>query len=165
MKVLWEPDGTSTMERFAARTGHADYDSLFRWSVGDLEGFWQALWDFFALRAHTPHTRVLGRARDARRGVVHGRDAQLRRAHAHRRSEIAVVARSQHPRPSELTFDELAEQVARARAGLQRLGVTKGDRVVAYLPNIPETLVAFLATREPRRDLGQRARPSSARAA
>ena len=48
--------------------------------------------------------------------------------------------------PIELTFGELRDQVARARAGLQRLGVGPGDRVVAYLPNIPETLVAFLAT-------------------
>ena len=60
--------------------------------------------------------------------------------------EVAVVARSNTREPVELTFGELREQVARARAGLQRLGVGRGDRVVAYLPNIPETLVAFLAT-------------------
>ena len=59
---------------------------------------------------------------------------------------IAVVARSQTRPPVELTFGELREQVARARAGLQRLGVGPGDRVAAYLPNIPETLVAFIAT-------------------
>src|SRR4029453_2767158 len=59
---------------------------------------------------------------------------------------VAVVARSQTRDPIELTFGELRAQVARARAGLQRLGVEPGDRVVAYLPNIPETLVAFLAT-------------------
>ena len=58
----------------------------------------------------------------------------------------AIVAHSQTREPLELTFGELREQVARARAGLQRLGVGPGDRVVAYLPNIPETLVAFLAT-------------------
>ena len=59
---------------------------------------------------------------------------------------VAIVARSQTREPVELTFGELRDQVARARAGLQRLGVGPGDRVVAYLPNIPETLVAFLAT-------------------
>ena len=59
---------------------------------------------------------------------------------------MAVVARSNTREPIELTFGELRDQVARARAGLQRLGVGRGDRVVAYLPNIPETLVAFLAT-------------------
>ena len=60
--------------------------------------------------------------------------------------EVAVVSHSQTRDPVELTFAELREQVARARAGLARLGVGPGDRVVAYMPNIPETLVAFAAT-------------------
>jgi acetoacetyl-CoA synthetase len=59
---------------------------------------------------------------------------------------VAVVARSQTRGPLELTFGDLREQVTAARAGLQGLGVGPGDRVVGYLPNIPETLVAFLAT-------------------
>jgi acetoacetyl-CoA synthetase len=59
---------------------------------------------------------------------------------------VAIVARSQSRGPVEMTFGELRDQVARARAGLQRLGVGPGARVAAYLPNIPETLVAFLAT-------------------
>jgi acetoacetyl-CoA synthetase len=58
----------------------------------------------------------------------------------------AIVAHSQTRDPIELTFGELRDQVARARAGLARLGVRPGDRVVAYMPNIPETLTAFLAT-------------------
>ena len=58
---------------------------------------------------------------------------------------VAIVAHSQTRETRELTFGELREQVARARAGLKRLGVGPGDRVVAYLPNIPETAVAFLA--------------------
>lgn len=61
-------------------------------------------------------------------------------------TDVAVVAHSQTRAPVELSWDELRDQVARARAGLARLGVGRGDRVVAYLPNIPETLVAFLAT-------------------
>ena len=59
---------------------------------------------------------------------------------------VAVLARSQTRADFDLTFGELREQVARARAGLRRLGIGPGDRVVAYLPNVPETLVAFLAT-------------------
>ena len=76
--------------------------------------------------------------------------AQLRRAHGRRRRgprrHRGPRAARRRATPVELTFGELREQVARARAGLQRLGVGPGDRVVAYLPNIPETLVAFLAT-------------------
>jgi acetoacetyl-CoA synthetase len=128
---------------------HAGYDELWRWSVDDLEGFWGSLWDFFEIRAHTPYERVLGsrempgaewfvgsRLNYAEHMV--GRDEDVDR--------VAVLARSQSRDDFDLTFGELREQVARARAGLQRLGIGPGDRVVAYLPNVPETLVAFLAT-------------------
>ena len=75
-----------------------------------------------------------------------------------------MLAISQTREPFELTFADLREQVGAARAGLQRLGVGPRDRVVAYLPNIPETLVAFLATAASARS-GPPAPPSSGRAA
>ncbi|MFI2411975.1 acetoacetate--CoA ligase [Streptomyces sp. NPDC018947] len=126
-----------------------DYDSLWQWSVTDLEGFWSSVWAFFDVRPHTPPTAVLGRRSMPDTEWFPG--ATLNYAeHALGREEdldaVALVARSQTRAPVELTFGELRDQVARARAGLLRLGVRKGDRVVAYLPNIPETLVAFLAT-------------------
>ena len=127
----------------------ADYDELWRWSVSDLEGFWGALWDFFDIRAQTPYERVLGRsampgaewfmgARLNYAEHVVGRDEDLNR--------VAVVARSQTRPAQELTFGELRALAGRVRAGLQRLGVGRGDRVAAYMPNIPETLAAFIAT-------------------
>ncbi|HKP18620.1 MAG TPA: acetoacetate--CoA ligase [Gaiellaceae bacterium] len=126
----------------------AGYEELFRWSVSDLEGFWGSLWDYFGIRAHVPYERVLASRElpgaewfpGARLNYAQhmlGRDEDLR--------AVAVVAYSQTRDPFELTFGDLREQVARARLGLQRLGVGPGDRVVAYLPNVPETLVAFLA--------------------
>jgi acetoacetyl-CoA synthetase len=126
----------------------ADYDALWRWSIEDLEGFWGSIWDFFGVRAHEPYERVLG-AREMP-GAEWFPDARLNYAeHALGTDEdgdrVAVVARSQTREPIELTFGELREQVALARAGLRRLGVGPGDRVAAYLPNVPETLVAFLA--------------------
>jgi acetoacetyl-CoA synthetase len=126
----------------------ADYDALWRWSIEDLEGFWGSIWDFFGVRAHEPYERVLG-AREMP-GAEWFPGARLNYAeHALGTDEdsdrVAVVARSQTRGPIELTFGELREQVALARAGLRRLGVGPGDRVAAYLPNIPETLVAFLA--------------------
>ena len=96
--VLWEPRGDSAVERFAAAHGHADYGSLFRWSVADLEGFWQAVWDHFGLRAHTPARRVLGRREMPGRRVVPGRAAQLRRAPARRRRRGRRARPLQHPR-------------------------------------------------------------------
>jgi acetoacetyl-CoA synthetase len=64
----------------------------------------------------------------------------------HRGDRVAIIAHSQSRPSSSLTRDELIEQVGRARRGLQRLGVGKGDRVAAYLPNLPEAVIAFLAT-------------------
>jgi acetoacetyl-CoA synthetase len=128
---------------------HAGYDELWRWSVDDLEGFWGSLWDFFEIRAHTPYERVLG-SREMP-GAEWFTGSRLNYAeHMVGRDEdtdqVAVLARSQTRADFDLTFGELREQVARARAGLKRLGIGPGDRVVAYLPNVPEALVAFLAT-------------------
>ena len=124
------------------------YDGLWRWSVTDLEGFWASVWDYFGVRSHTPYSRVLG-SREMP-GAEWFPGATLNYAeHMLGREEdldtVAILAHSQTRETRELTFGELREQVGRARAGLQRLGVGPGDRVVAYLPNIPETAVAFLA--------------------
>jgi acetoacetyl-CoA synthetase len=126
-----------------------DYAALHRWSVGDLEGFWSSVWDFFAVKASVPYDRVL----DSREmpGAEWFPGARLNYAEhmlggEADRARPAVIAHSQTRAPLELTFGDLREQVAAARTGLQRLGVGSGDRVVGQLPNIPETLVAFLAT-------------------
>jgi acetoacetyl-CoA synthetase len=125
------------------------YDELYRWSVSDLEGFWGALWEFFKIRASTPYERVL--ANPTMPGAKWFTGARLNYAEhllgiEEDRDRVAVVARSQTRPPRELTFDELRDLAGRVRAGLQRLGVGKGDRVAAYMPNIPETLAAFIAT-------------------
>jgi acetoacetyl-CoA synthetase len=125
------------------------YDELWRWSIEDQEGFWGALWEFYEIRAHAPHERVLASAempgarwfpgtRVNYAEHLVGRDEDTERT--------AVLAESQTRDAMELTFGELRDLAGRVRAGLQRLGVGPGDRVVAYLPNIPETLAAFIAT-------------------
>jgi len=125
------------------------YADLHAWSVADLEGFWGSLWEFFGVRASTPYERVLG-SREMP-GAQWFAGARLNYAEHMLGAEgdgpaVAVIAHSQTRAPLQLTFADLREQVAAARTGLRRLGVGPGDRVVAYLPNIPETLVAFLAT-------------------
>ncbi len=157
--VLWKPpadlrDTTEIgrlMTWLATERGRdfRDYDELWRWSVEDLEGFWGAIWNFYGIRAHTPYTRVLGQPDMP--GAKWFTGARLNYAEHlvgldEDRDRIAVVAQSQTRPPLELTFGELRDQAGRVRAGLQRLGVGPGDRVVAYLPNIPETLAAFIAT-------------------
>ncbi|MHB1568473.1 MAG: acetoacetate--CoA ligase [Solirubrobacteraceae bacterium] len=158
-EVLWEPPAdlrqTTEVGRFMEwlreRRGleFGGYQELWRWSVSDLEGFWSAIWEFFELHAHVDAERVLAERRMP--GAVWFEGARLNYAeHLLGRDSdldtVAVLAQSQTRPPQELTFGQLREQVARARLGLQRLGVGSGDRVVAYLPNIPETLVAFAAT-------------------
>lgn len=128
----------------------ADYAELHRWSVGRPEEFWSSIRDFFQVRFAAPEDTVL--ASRAMPGAEWFPGATLNYAeHALRGagaadSDTAVTAYSQTRERVDLTWGELRDQVARARAGLRRLGVGPGDRVVAYLPNIPETVVAFLAT-------------------
>jgi acetoacetyl-CoA synthetase len=157
-EILWTPPPdvreTTQIGRFLDflrdDRGHdlPGYDELFHWSVTDLEGFWGALWDFFEIKAHTPYERVLGAS--AMPGAEWFRGATLNYAEHmvgadEDLGDTAVLAISQTRDAFELTWADLREQVAAARAGFKRLGVGPGDRVVAYLPNIPETLVAFLA--------------------
>jgi acetoacetyl-CoA synthetase len=132
----------------------ADYDELWHWSVDALEDFWAAIWDFFEVRASQPYEQVLGdRSMPGARWftgaelnyaehILGDRDpAGLAVQHA---SETRT-GRASTGEPGEMTWGELTDQVARVAAGLRSLGVERGDRVVAYMPNIPETLVAFLS--------------------
>jgi acetoacetyl-CoA synthetase len=126
-----------------------NYAELWRWSVDDLDAFWSSVWDFYGVGARPPGERVLERG--AMPGAEWFPGVRLNYAEhllgtEHDLDQVAVLARSQTRPDLELTFRDLREQAARARHGLQRLGVGPGDRVVAYAPNIPETLVAFIAT-------------------
>jgi acetoacetyl-CoA synthetase len=143
--LLWEPHGPSKMSAFIEERGFSDYHELWRWSVEDLEGFWGALWERFDLGPRPE--RVL--ARDEMPGAewfpgtrVNYAEQVLRQA---RPGATAIVHASESSPLAELSWDELREQTARCAAGLRRLGVGRGDRVAAYMANVPETVVAFLA--------------------
>src|SRR4051794_29206472 len=131
------------MRRFAERNGFADFEALQRWSVSDLEAFWRAVAEFYGLplQGEVLASRAMPGARWFPEATLNYAEHLLPDL-----GEVAVVARSQSREPFEWTFRELRRQVAGARARLQALGVTRGDRVVAYLSNTPETLVGFLAT-------------------
>jgi acetoacetyl-CoA synthetase len=125
------------------------WDDLWRWSVTDIEAFWAAVWDYFGVRSHVPYASVL--ADRAMPGARWFPGAMLNYAeHAvgigAPPDQVAVIASSQTRPSSQLTYRELDEQVRRARIVLADLGIGRGDVVAAYLPNIPETLIAFLAT-------------------
>ncbi|MBA3328163.1 MAG: AMP-binding protein, partial [Solirubrobacterales bacterium] len=126
----------------------AGYDELHAWSVDDLDAFWASIWDFFEVRSSAPYERVLG-AREMP-GAQWFTGARLNYAEHilrdGRDDEPAILHSSELRALATITRGELRREVARAAAGLRALGVGPGDRVVAYLPNIPETVVAFLAT-------------------
>ncbi|MBA3587354.1 MAG: AMP-binding protein, partial [Chloroflexi bacterium] len=127
-----------------------DYDALLRWSTEELEGFWSSVWEHFDVRSSTTPGPALNDAHMP--GARWFPDARLNWAeHCLRLAgrdgdEIVVIARSQTRERLTMTADELRDAVARARAGLIRLGIGPGDRVAAYLPNVPEAVVALLAT-------------------
>ena len=148
--LLWEPPARlrerSHMARFMADRGVADYDALWRWSVEDLEGFWAAIWERFDVGS--PYERVLADA--SMPGAVWFPGARLNYAErlfcGKPGERVAIVHASELRGLAEWTWGELREQTARIRAGLRARGVGPGDRVAAYLPNVPETIAAFLAT-------------------
>jgi acetoacetyl-CoA synthetase len=125
----------------------ADYDALWRWSVDDLDGFWSAIWDFFEVQAEGDRSTVL--ASREMPGARWFPDTRLNYAEhvfaGKDDAEAAILHASELRELSELSWGELRSQVAALAKALRGLGVERGDRVVAYLPNIPEAIVAFLA--------------------
>ena len=128
------------------------YRDLWNWSITDLDAYWQSVWDYFGMESPTPHTAVL--AKNVMPGAVWFPGAQANYAQqvfrhvapAHAAGFAAVISRNEKGEHRELTWPELRRQVASLALHLQAQGVQPGDRVAAYLPNIPEAMVAFLAT-------------------
>ncbi len=151
-----------------------DYEQLRQWSVQELEGFWAGIWEFFGVRCSHPYERVLGdrgsegspidRSRETLASGEHPRFgrrtmpgarwfpgaclnyAENMLMRGRDPDATAVLHASELRELGELTWGELSAKVAAVAGGLRALGVKRGERVVAYMPNIPETLIAFLAT-------------------
>jgi acetoacetyl-CoA synthetase len=125
-----------------------DYPALWRWSTDELEDFWASIWEFFGVRASTPYERVLaGREMPGAEWFAGARLNYAENLLADKPAErLAVQHASELRELDSLTWGELRERVARCASALRALGVEPGDRVVAYMPNVPETLIAFLAT-------------------
>ena len=156
-ELLWTPSRErverATITRFQTWLSEtrgiqfSSYEQLWRWSVDDLEGFWAALVEFCSVRFEQPPSTVLGRREMP--GAQWFPGARLSYAeHVFRGKSDGDVAlrHASELRPlDEWTWAQLRAQTARIADGLRSLGVGEGDRVVAYLPNIPETVAAFLA--------------------
>ena len=129
----------------------ASYDALWRWSVDDLPAFWQSVWDYFDLKSPTPTRAVLADA--AMPGTRWFEGAQVNYAQqvfrhadaAHAAGFPAVISRNEKGDARELSWPGLKRQSAALALHLKAQGLKPGDRVAAYLPNVPEAIVAFLA--------------------
>ena len=125
----------------------AEYEALWEWSTTDLEGFWGSLWEYFDITASVPYERVLGnRTMPGAEWFPGARLSYAEHIFRGKRDDDVAIVHASETRPlAELRWGELRELTARIAAGLRAHGVTRGDRVVAYMPNIPETTAAFLA--------------------
>jgi acetoacetyl-CoA synthetase len=124
----------------------ASYDELWHWSVDDLDGFWASIWEFFEVGGPAPSPALAERRMPGARwfpgATLNHAELSLRRRDDH----PALLFGNEAGELGALSYAELGRRVAAAAAGLRGLGVAKGDRVVAYLPNVPETVIAMLAT-------------------
>ena len=124
------------------------YHALWEWSVTDIEAFWQSQWDYFGIQSSAPVEKVLGSKKMP--GAQWFPGARLNYAEHCLRKErpgaTAVLHLSERSPLAEMSWEELGGKVRILATQLRKLGVQRGDRVVAYLPNIPEALIAMLAT-------------------
>jgi acetoacetyl-CoA synthetase len=157
-ELLWEPSAelversrlTGFMRWLERERGlsFSGYAELWQWSVDDLDGFWSAIWEFFDVKADGDPSPVLGsREMPGARWFPNTSLNYAEHVFAGKEDEaVAILHASELRELDQLTWADLRRQVAAVAAGLRGLGVGRGDRVVAYLPNIPEAIVAFLAT-------------------
>ncbi len=158
MTLLWQPSESrkagSTLARFVttaeAKTGKkfADYDALHRWSVEDRDTFWDLVWDFTGILAETKGERRSENS-DKMPGARFFPDAKLNFAENLLRKKddsLAIVFRGEDKVERTITWRQLYDEVSRLQQALLAQGVKEGDRVAGFLPNMPEAIMAMLAT-------------------
>ena len=157
-EILWRPSAaaveasnlTSYIDWLRAERGVdvAAYPELWQWSVDDLEAFWNSILDYFEVPCEGERGPALASRQMPGAEWFGGvRLNYAERAFAGKDDDqVAILHASELRELDEITWGELRARVAACAAGLRGLGVGKGDRVVAYLPNVAEAVVAFLAT-------------------
>lgn len=156
-KILWRPSPErvkqTNMHRFIGfvnmrhQLALADYDQLYHWSVENIPDFWAAMWDFAEIKCTKPFDRV---ADDLTKmpGTKWFPGARLNFAEnllRYRDDRIALIFKGETRPPVRLSYAQLYDEVARLAASLKEMGVTAGDRVAGFTPNMPQTTIAMLA--------------------
>ena len=158
--ILWNPSAEraagsrmADYTRFLAENRgleFADYNAMWAWSITEIEAFWATIWEFFEIPSSQPYTTVLDQrimpgAKWFAGAELNYTDCILRYADVHP-DDIAIVCQSETFGREVLTWGELKSQVSSVASYLTDMGVVKGDRVVAVLPNTSAAIIAFLAT-------------------
>ncbi|WP_022665064.1 acetoacetate--CoA ligase [Desulfospira joergensenii] len=157
-KLLWEPSQerieSTNMYRFMNRVNEKfqkdfqEYPSLWEWSVNHLEDFWDTAWDFLDIQHSVPYEQVI-QDKNKMPGAKFFTGARLNFAEnllRFRNDRTALVFRGEDSIRRSLTYNQLYHEVAQTAAALKSMGIQKGDRVVGFVPNMPESIIAMLAT-------------------
>lgn len=129
----------------------ADYDALWQWSVTDIEDFWAAIWDYFKIESSAPYKQVLDRrimpgAKWFEGSMVNYTEHLLRYERTAKPDEVVFRHLTEGSQMATMTWHELAKKVRILATQLRAMGIKPGDRVVSYMPNVPETAIAMMAT-------------------
>jgi acetoacetyl-CoA synthetase len=156
-KLLWQPTDAqvkaSNMFRFMQtvneRCGQnfTTYDQLYRWSVDNIPEFWAVMWDFAGIQASAPYEKVVDDPMKMP-GAQWFPGAKLNFAEnllRYRDDRLAVIFKGEAQEPIRMTYAELYDEVARLAKSLRAVGVQTGDRVVGFVPNMPQSIIAMLA--------------------
>jgi len=158
-RVLWEPSpefversNMSAYMRWLAEAGFhrfQDYSSLWLWSVTDVEGFWRSIWSYFNVRHAKEYTKVLTSRRMPGARWFTGSELNYAQSMLEGEnkddSEVAIIHAKEGEEAEMMSWGELRSKVAAFSSYLRSVGVGRGDRVAAYLPNTPEALIALLS--------------------
>ncbi|MBF0259699.1 MAG: AMP-binding protein [Desulfamplus sp.] len=156
-KCLWKPSEErirqTNMYRFMQTVNEkhgktlSDYDGLYQWSIENLEQFWALMWDFAKIRSSKSFDRVID-APQKMPGAKWFEGSMLNFAEnllRFRNNNIALVFRGEDQIRRTLTYNQLYDETSRVAQALRNAGIKPGDRVVGFLPNMPESIIAMLA--------------------
>lgn len=158
MKIpLWQPSEprikNTNMYRFMTLVNErfnkkfTEYTDLWEWSVENLEDFWSTAWEFLDIKASVPYTKAIDNP-DKMPGAKFFTNSKLNFAQnllQFRNDRPALVFRGEDSVRRTLTYNQLYDEVAKTAASLRAMGISKGDRVVGFVPNMPESIIAMLA--------------------
>ncbi len=156
-KLLWKPSEervkNSNMYRFMRYINEkysqnfSEYNPLYQWSIENIPDFWESMWDFAEIKASKLYYQVLDDP-GKMPGAKWFSGARLNFAEnllRYNDDNVALIFKGENRDSIKITYTELYNEVARVAKSLKEAGIQAGDRVVGFMPNLPETIIAMLA--------------------